>query len=98
MAEHVKYPFEDDAGRWAVLYHIPYTVEHDGQTYGVVASIYQKPAVHGSILVSLGGRPVARYDDMTVGDVIEITGDTWRVAEVEYRTRIVLARGEVADA
>ncbi len=92
MTEHVKYPFEGDDGRWAVRYHIPYTVEHDGQSYGVVAGIYEQPAVHGSILVTHEGRPVARYDDLTPGSVVEITGDTWRVAAVDYRTRIVLER------
>ena len=60
MPENVKYPFEDDDGRWSVRYHIPYTVEHEGQSYGVVASIYREPAVHGSILVTRGGQPVAR--------------------------------------
>jgi hypothetical protein len=100
MTEHVKYPFEGDDGRWAVRYHIPYTVEHDGRPYGVVASIYAKPEVHGSILVTLDGQPVVQYDDLTPGDTVDITGDRWRVAAVEYRTRIVLERaGEaVADA
>lgn len=92
MTEHVKYPFESDDGRWAVRYHIPYTVEHDGSSYGVVASIYREPTVHGSVLVSRDGQPVAHYDELTPGDVVEITGDRWRVAEVEYRTRIVLER------
>jgi hypothetical protein len=92
MTEHVKYPFEGDDGRWAVRYHIPYTVDHQGQPYGIVASIYERPTVHGSILITLGGRPVAQYDDLTPGDVIDITGDRWRVAAVDYRTRIVLER------
>lgn len=92
MTEHVKYPFESDDGRWAVRYHIPYTVEHDGSSYGVVASIYREPTVHGRILVTLGGQPVVQYDELTPGDVVEITGDRWRVAAVEYRTRIVLER------
>lgn len=92
MTEHVKYPFESDDGRWAVRYHIPYTVEHDGSSYGVVASIYREPTVHGRILVTLGGQPVAQYDELTPGDVVEITGDRWRVTKVEYRTRIVLER------
>lgn len=95
---HVKYPFEGDDGRWAVRYHIPYDVEHEGQSYGVVASIYAQPEVHGSILVSRGGETVAQYDDLTPGAVVDITGDAWRVAEVEYRTRIVLERANKGDA
>jgi hypothetical protein len=94
---HVKYPFQGDDGRWAVRYHIPYAVEHEGQAYGVVASIYAQPEVHGSILVSRAGETVAQYDDLTPGDVVEITGDAWRVAAVDYRTRIVLERAEAAD-
>lgn len=89
---HVKYPFEGDDGRWAVRYHIPYQVEHEGQSYGVVASIYAQPEVHGNILVTRGGETIAQYDDLTPGDVVEITGDAWRVAAVDYRTRIVLER------
>ncbi|MDF9815263.1 hypothetical protein [Streptomyces sp. SPB162] len=107
MTEHVKYPFEVD-GRWPVRYHIPYAVEHDGHSYGVVASIFAEPSVHGRLQVSREGVPVAEYDDLTAGDIVEITGDAWRVTGVEYRTRIVLERadagtdgsgsGETADA
>ena len=34
-----KYPFEFD-GRWVLRYHIPYTVEHDGSTYRIVATVF----------------------------------------------------------
>lgn len=91
MTEYVKYPFEVD-GRWAVRYHVPYTVEHEGHSYGIVASIFAEPSVHGRIQVGREGTPVAQFDDLTPGDVVDITGDTWRVAAVEYRTRIVLER------
>ncbi|MGW3494274.1 hypothetical protein [Streptomyces sp. NPDC001020] len=87
----MKYPFEI-AGRWPLRYHRPYTVEHDGQDHRIVASIFAQPAVHGQIKVNCEGRLVAEYDDLVPGDVIEITGDAWRVAAVEYRTRIVLER------
>ncbi|MFG2949088.1 DUF6406 domain-containing protein [Streptomyces adustus] len=88
---HVKYPFEFD-GRWVLRYHIPYTVEHEGRAHRIVATIFAKPAVHGRIQVSSEDGPGVEYDDLTPGDVVEITGDRWRVAEVDYRTRVVLER------
>ena len=88
---HVKYPFEFD-GRWALRYHIPYTVEHDGREHTIMATVFAQPSVHGRIQVGCEGRPVAEYDDLTPGDLVEITGDAWRVAEVEYRTHVVLER------
>jgi hypothetical protein len=33
---------------------------------------------------------VARYEDLVPGDVVDITGDAWRVARIDYRERIVL--------
>ncbi|WP_041821484.1 DUF6406 domain-containing protein [Streptomyces davaonensis] len=92
----VKYPFEFD-GRWVLRYHIPYTVEHDGHTHQILATIFAQPSVHGRIQVGREGQPVAEYDDLTPGDIVEITGDTWRVAEVEYRTRVVLERVSVSE-
>lgn len=91
----VKYPFEFD-GRWPLRYHVPYAVEHEGRTHMVLADLFAEPSVHGQIKVSCAGELVARHDDLTPGDTVEITGDTWRVAEVEYRKRVVLVR--VADA
>lgn len=88
---HVKYPFEV-AGRWPLRYHRPYTIEHEGRQHRVVAGIFASPSVHGQIKVSCEGRLVAAYDNLTPGDVVEITGDSWRVAEVDYRTRVVLER------
>ncbi|MFD9001858.1 DUF6406 domain-containing protein [Streptomyces sp. NPDC059582] len=93
---HVKYPFEFD-GRWVLRYHIPYTVEHEGRTHRIVATVFSRPSVHGRIQVSSEGGPDAEYDDLTPGDVVEITGDAWRVAEVDYRTRVVLERATDAD-
>ncbi|MCT7352103.1 hypothetical protein N4P33_07935 [Streptomyces sp. 15-116A] len=90
----VKYPFEFD-GRWVLRYHVPYTVEHDGRTHRVVATIFMQPSVHGRIQVNCEGRLIAEYDELVPGQIVEITGDSWRVAAVEYRTRIVLER--VAD-
>jgi hypothetical protein len=87
----VKYPFEID-GRWALRYHIPYTVEHDGRTHQILATIFARPSVHGRIQVGCEGQPLAEYDDLTPGDIVEITGDAWRVTEVEYRTHVVLER------
>ncbi|WKX70245.1 hypothetical protein [Streptomyces sp. XD-27] len=91
LTEHVKYPFEVD-GRWAVAYHVPYKVRHEGRSYAVLARIFAKPSVHGQIQVGCEGETVADYDNLTPGDVVEIAGDEWRVAAVEYRTRIVLER------
>ncbi|MFF4837280.1 hypothetical protein [Streptomyces sp. NPDC001315] len=88
---HVKYPFEFD-GRWVLRYHIPYTVEHEGKAHRIVATIFAQPSVHGRIQVSDEGGTGAAYDNLTPGDVVEITGDAWRVAEVDYRTRVVLER------
>jgi hypothetical protein len=89
----VKYPFEIN-GRWALRYHIPYEVEHEGRSYHIVATLFAKPAVHGRIHVGCEGEPLVRYDDLTPGDTVEITGDEWRVTAVDYRTRIVLERVE----
>jgi hypothetical protein len=96
----VKYPFEFD-GRWVLRHHIPYDVRHDGRAHHVLASVFREPSVHGRIQVGREGTPVAEYDGLTPGDVVEITGDAWRVAEVVYRTHITLERvgdGNVADA
>lgn len=93
---HVKYPFAFD-GRWVLRYHIPYTVEHDGRTHRIVATIFARPSVHARIQVSSEGGPTAEYDDLTPGDVVEITGDAWRVTEVDYRTRVTLERASTAD-
>ncbi|MFJ6792900.1 DUF6406 domain-containing protein [Streptomyces sp. NPDC091268] len=90
-APPVKYPFEID-GRWALRYHVPYAVEYEGGTHMVLADLFAEPAVHGRITVSRAGELVARHDDLTPGDTVEITGDTWRVTGVEYRTRVVLER------
>ncbi|WP_235614595.1 hypothetical protein [Streptomyces ambofaciens] len=87
----VKYPFEFD-GRWVLRYHVPYTVEHDGLPHRIVATVFAQPSVHGRIQVSCEGRPPVEYDGLTAGDTVEITGDVWRVAEVDYRTRVVLER------
>ncbi|GGL73524.1 hypothetical protein GCM10010129_16420 [Streptomyces fumigatiscleroticus] len=87
----VKYPFELD-GRWVLRYHIPYTVEHEGREHRIVATIFAQPSVHGRIQIASPGGLVGEYDDLTPGDLVEITGDAWRVAEVDYRTRIVLER------
>ncbi|GHH89516.1 hypothetical protein GCM10017779_00960 [Streptomyces capillispiralis] len=88
----VKYPFEFD-GRWVLRYHVPYTVEHDGRTHRVVATIFAEPSVHGRIQVNCEGLLIAEYDELVPGSRVEITGDVWRVTEVEYRTRVVLERG-----
>jgi hypothetical protein len=87
----VKYPFETD-GRWVLRYHVPYTVEHDGDPHQIVASIFAEPSVHGRIQISRAGRPLATLDDLTPGSPVEITGDAWRVAAIDYRSRIVLER------
>ena len=89
--EKVKYPFASD-GRWALRHQIPYTVDHDGRTYQILATLFAEPSAHGRIRVGCEGRPVGEFDGLTPGDVLEITGDRWRVAEVVYRTRIVLER------
>lgn len=89
--EKVKYPFASD-GRWALRHQIPYTVDHDGRTYQILATLFAEPSAHGRIRVGCDGRPVGEFDGLTPGDVLEITGDRWRVAEVVYRTRIVLER------
>jgi hypothetical protein len=57
-----------------------------------VATVFAEPSVHERIQISCEGRPLAEYDDLTPGATMEITGDAWRVVEVEYRTRVVLAR------
>ncbi|MFD8121701.1 hypothetical protein ACWHAO_19755 [Streptomyces albidoflavus] len=90
-APQVKYPFEFD-GRWVLRYHVPYSVEHEGRTHRIVATIFAQPSVHGRIQISSAGRPLVEHDDLTPGDTVEITGDPWRVTEVDYRTRIVLER------
>ncbi|SMQ18132.1 hypothetical protein SAMN06272771_4571 [Streptomyces sp. Ag82_O1-12] len=87
--EKVKYPFAVD-GRWALRHQIPYTVEHDGRTYQVLASVFAEPSVHGRVRIGCEGRPVGEFDGLTLGDVLDITGDRWRVVGVDYRTRIVL--------
>ncbi|MFD5948873.1 hypothetical protein ACFWAZ_21795 [Streptomyces collinus] len=87
--EKVKYPFAFD-GRWALRHQVPYTVEHDGRTYQILATVFAEPSVHGRVRVGCEGRPVGEYDGLTPGAVLEITGDTWRVKAVDYRTRIVL--------
>ncbi|MFB7075489.1 hypothetical protein [Streptomyces sp. NPDC056290] len=87
----VKYPFEFD-GRWVLRYHIPYTVEHEGHTHRIVATIFARPSVHGRIQVNRDGQLVAEYDELVPGSTVEITGDAWRVTEVEYRARVVLER------
>ncbi|MGW5127700.1 hypothetical protein ACWEQ7_27370 [Streptomyces sp. NPDC004069] len=87
----VKYPFEFD-GRWVLRYHVPYTVRHEGRVHQIVSTVFAQPSVHGRIQIGCEGRPVAEYDNLTPGDVVEITGDAWRVAEVEYRTHVVLER------
>ncbi|MFC5851209.1 hypothetical protein ACFPZI_05000 [Streptomyces chlorus] len=56
-------------------------------------TVFAQPSVHGRIQVSCEGRPP---DGLTAGDAVEITGDMWRGAEVDYRTRVVLERA--ADA
>ncbi|MET7901659.1 hypothetical protein ABZS86_09315 [Streptomyces sp. NPDC005355] len=91
MSEHVKYPFEVD-GLWPIRHHIPYTVEHEGRTYAINATVFGEPSVHARIQVGREGEPVATYDDLVPGDIVEITDDQWRVAAVDYRTRIVLER------
>ncbi|MEU6380031.1 hypothetical protein [Streptomyces sp. NPDC046909] len=92
----MKYPFESD-GRWVLRYHVPYDVQHDGRSHSIVATIFREPSVHGRIQVSREGRPLAEYDELTPGAVVEITGDPWRVTEVEYRTHVVLERVTDSD-
>ena len=87
--EKVKYPFAFD-GRWALRHQIPYTVDHDGRTYQILATLFAEPSAHGRIRVGCDGRPVGEFDGLTPGDVLEITGDIWRVVAVDYRTRLVL--------
>lgn len=91
MTQNVKYPFEAD-GRWVVRHHAPYDVEHEGRPYAIVASVFAEPLPHARLQVSCRGELVAQYDDLVPGATLEITGDTWRVAEVEYRKKIVLER------
>ncbi|WP_338105863.1 hypothetical protein [Streptomyces coelicoflavus] len=91
----VKYPFEFD-GQWVLRYHVPYTVQHEGLAHRIVATVFAQPSVHGRIQVSCEGLPPVEYDGLTAGDIVEITGDTWRVAEVDYRTRVVLQRADDA--
>lgn len=91
----VKYPFEID-GRWVLRHHIPYDVRYDGRAHHIVAAVFGEPSVHGRIRINREAEPIAEYDDLAPGDVVEITGDAWRVAEVEYRTHITLER--VADS
>jgi hypothetical protein len=52
--------------------------------------VFAEPSVHGRIRVGCEGRPVGEFDGLAPGDVLEITGDRWRVVEIDYRTRIVL--------
>ncbi|MDT0613575.1 hypothetical protein [Streptomyces lancefieldiae] len=87
----VKYPFEFDR-RWVLRYHVPYTVQYEGRPHRIVATVFAQPSVHGRIQVSCAGLPPVEYDGLTADDTVEITGDTWRVAEVDYRTRVVLER------
>ncbi|MFF7977644.1 hypothetical protein ACFZDK_00725 [Streptomyces sp. NPDC007901] len=88
---HVKYPFEID-GRWVLRHHIPYDVRYEGRAHQVVAAVFREPSVHGRIRIGREGSPLAEYDDLAPGDIVEITGDAWRVTEVEYRTHITLER------
>ncbi|MER7841360.1 hypothetical protein ABTY98_37130 [Streptomyces sp. NPDC096040] len=87
----MKYPFEID-GRWVLRHHIPYDVRYDGRAHHIVAAVFGEPSVHGRIRVSREGQSVAEYDGLAPGDIVEITGDAWRVTEVEYRTHIALER------
>jgi hypothetical protein len=87
----VKYPFEFD-GRWVLRYHVPYTVEHDGATHRILATIFADPSVHGRIQINRDGQFIAEYDELVPGSTVEITGDEWRVTEVEYRTHVALQR------
>jgi hypothetical protein len=89
--KNVKYPFETAAG-WPLRHHIPYTVKHEGRSHRIVVSIFAQPSVHGQIVVSCEGGLVAKYDELVPGSIVEITGDAWRVAAVEYRTHIMLER------
>ncbi|MFJ9540572.1 hypothetical protein ACIRPX_25310 [Streptomyces sp. NPDC101225] len=91
----VKYPFEFD-GRWVLRHHVPYDVRHDGRAHHVLVAVFKEPSVHARIQIGCEGRPVAEYDDLAPGDVVEVTGDAWRVTEVAYRTHITLER--VADS
>lgn len=91
MPERVKYPFEVD-GRWVLRYHIPYDVVHEDRDYSIVATIFARPTVHGRIQIACAGELVALHDDLVVGSVVEITGDRWRVDQVEYRKHLVLER------
>lgn len=94
VSEHpqVKYPFETDDGHWVLRHHIPYDVRYEGRAHQVVAAVFGEPSVHGRIRIGREGSPLAEYDDLTPGDSVEITGDAWRVTEVEYRTHITLER------
>lgn len=91
MTQNVKYPFEAD-GRWAIRHHVPYDVEHEGRPYAIVVSVFAEPVPSARLQVSCRGELVAQYDDLVPGATLEITGDAWRVAEVEYRKKIVLER------
>ncbi|MFJ2819424.1 MULTISPECIES: hypothetical protein [unclassified Streptomyces] len=88
----MKYPFESDDGRWVLRHHVPYDVRHDDRAHHVLASVFREPSVHGRVQVNREGQLIAEYDELTPGDVVEITGDTWRIAEVAYRTHITLER------
>lgn len=83
--------FEFD-GRWVLHYHVPCTVEHDGSVHRIMTTIFAEPSVHGRIQINRDGQLVAEYNELVPGSVVEITGDAWRVVEVEYRTRVVLER------
>ncbi|MEV7514293.1 DUF6406 domain-containing protein [Streptomyces diastaticus] len=88
-APRVKYPFAFD-GRWVLRHHVPYSVEHEGRTHRIVATVFSQPSVHGRVQISCEGLPPVEHDGLTPGDTVEVTGDTWRVAEVDYRTCVVL--------
>ncbi|MFE0672610.1 hypothetical protein [Streptomyces sp. NPDC058867] len=99
MSEHtpVKYPFEFN-GMWSLRHQIPYDITHEGRSYQVLATIFARPSVHGRIQIGCDGKDIAQYDNLVPGNTVEITGDTWRVTTVAYRTRIVLERVRNASA
>jgi hypothetical protein len=95
-AQTLKYPFAVD-GRWQVRHHVPYDIRHDGVTDNLVASLFDDPAPNADVTVAHAGEIVARYEGLTPGATLEITGDTWRVTEVVYREYVALERvGSVA--